>query len=247
MSRYLFQILHRQFGQSNQLLKNIRTYLNVQQLLPVNVYCHLILVRANLYENLPFKGDDMELFVLCFKIPADKINDILKDLILNKKFIFFSQKICHQIISCDGFSDMIIAKAIVNRPYLVNLWKQIRYHEICNDYNNFVFQWILIKLFPSSSAIDWICPSTKTVISSLDEFIGLGFKLNDKAIINILIDFKDQLCDIREILWDIFFASELNNIYTIKKVLQESIMKEEDIDAIQNFLQYIEINKTDFP
>ena len=195
LSRYFFLILHRQFGQSDQLLINIRTYRfnTVQQPLsskpswasnlPVNVYSYLILIGANLYENLPFKGDDMELFVFCSEFPANElINGILKDLILNKNFIPFPQKNCHQIISYDGFSDIKIAKAIVIHPYLVNFWKQIGYYEICNDYNDLVFQCALTMLFPPSPAVDWTCPSTNTVTLRLNEFISLGFKLNNKAI-----------------------------------------------------------------
>jgi hypothetical protein len=213
-SRYLFQELQKQFGQVDQLLINIRTYRfntelirdvrDVQQPLssnsswasnlPVNVYSYLILEGAKLYKNLPFKGDDMELFVSCSEIPANNlINDILKDLILNKKFIPFPQK---QIISYDGFSDMMIAKAIVTYPYLVNFWKQIGYYEICNDYNDLVLQWALTMLFSPSPAVDWTCPSTKTVTLRLNEFISLGFKLNNKAIISILKSFEDRLYDI---------------------------------------------------
>jgi len=49
----------------------------------------------------------------------------------------------------------------------------------------------------------------------LNEFISLGFKLHDKAIINILKRFKDRLYDIGAILLDAFFeirSGEFTNL-----------------------------------
>ena len=183
--------------------------------------------------------------------------DVIEELILYKRFIPFpprpeaiqlNYQQNEKFPSNDGFENNshlnMIAKTIVTHPNLVNLWKQIGYFEICNDYNDLVFQWVLLMLFPPTPAVLWTCPTTTctAVISRLNEFISLGFKLHNKAIINILKRFKDRLCDIGDILWDAFFAirsNEISNSSILLEVFLESVMQE-SVVIIQNFFQYME-------
>lgn len=267
LSRYFVQRIHRQIGKYDKILienGNIQLYSSKPSWasnLPIPVYLYLISEGAKQYKDLPFNGNDLELFSFLTASPTfptfpniDSIYSVIKDLILNKRFVPFPprphlnylQIQTEKFPSDDGFENIsdlnMIAKAIVIHPKLVNEWKKIGYYEICNDYNDLVFQQALLMLLPSSLVT---YPATNVVISRLNEFISLGFKLHDKAIINILKRFKDRLCDIGAILLDAFFkirSGEFTNIATFLDVLRKSAMQErEELDALLNFLQYMKI------
>src|SRR5437868_6044658 len=131
----------------------------------------------------------------------------IEDLILNKRFTPFPSRpkalqldsinndppihqptILDEYPSKDGFENNrqlnVIARGILIHPDLVNLWKQIGYHEICNDVNDLVMQGELLILFPPTPALDWVCPSAETVTSRLAELRNLGFQLKDNFIID---------------------------------------------------------------
>ena len=195
----------------------------------------------------------------------------LKDieyLILNKRFVPFpprpkiflldlyhdphihQQSAPEEYPSKDGFENNrqlnVIARGILIHPDLVNLWKKIGYHEICNDVNDLVMQGALLILFPPTPAADWTCPSTEMVISRLAELISLGFKLQDNVIIDALHMFEHRLDDIGNILWDAFLAIRSNeNSYSLSlKFFREAFKPERNLkkEDLLNFL----VSKFDF-
>src|SRR5581483_5478870 len=111
--------------------------------------------------------------------------------------IFTNQTIPDEYPSKDGFENNrqlnVIARGILIHPDLVNLWKQIRYYEICHDVNDLVMQGALLILFPPTPALDWVSPSAGTVISLLAVLKNLGFQLKDNVIIDALHMFEHRL------------------------------------------------------
>ncbi|CAG8605540.1 12059_t:CDS:1, partial [Funneliformis mosseae] len=149
----------------------------------------------------------------------------IEDLVLNQKFIPFPPKpksvrldLNHDphILQLpppeeyppkDGYENrrhlIMIARAIFIHPYLVTLWKQIGYYEICNDVNDLVILGALTILFPSTPTPNWNCPTVTVVISRLTELINLGFELSNNVIIDALHMFKHRLDEIGNILWSV--------------------------------------------
>jgi hypothetical protein len=124
---------------------------------------------------------------------------------------------------------------------LVNLWKQIGYHEICDDVNDLVMQGALLILFPPTPALDWFCPTSDTVISRLSELIYLGFKLQDNVIIDALHMFENRLDEIGNILWDAFIIiRNSEHLYSLAlKFFREAFKPERNLkkDDLLNFLK----------
>jgi len=187
----------------------------------------------------------------------------IEDLILNKRFIPFpprpkafqldlnsdphihQQSAPEEYPSKDGFENNrqlnVIARGILIHSDLVNLWKKIGYHEICNDVNDLVMQGALLILFPPTPASDWSCPNTEQVISRLAELISLGFKLQDNVIIDSLHMFEHRLDDIGNILWDAFLtirSGELPFLLALK-FFREAFKPERNLkkDDLLNFLK----------
>ncbi|UZO22448.1 uncharacterized protein OCT59_014811 [Rhizophagus irregularis] len=148
--------------------------------LPIFVFTYLLdegyKQLANMNETLPSKGNDMELFHFLSAGPhvinyapgmlRKNLKDI-EDLILNKRFVPFPPRTkAYQLDlnsdpypSKDGFENNrqlnVIARGILIRPDLVNLWKQISYYEIwiSNNVNDLDMQGELLILFPPRT--DW--------------------------------------------------------------------------------------------
>ena len=187
-------------------------------------------------------------------ILVNNLRDI-EDLILNKRFVpfpprqkaFRQQIIPEEYPSKDGFENIkqlnMISRAIFIYPNLVNLWKQIGYNEICDDFNDFVIQNALIILLPPFPAS---CTTTNTIILRLREFINLGFELHDNVIVNILLMFEHRLDDIGDILWDVFLAirsSENTTNSPTFKFISEVFLPTKKLKkcALLNFLKSINI------
>ncbi|PKY46703.1 hypothetical protein RhiirA4_461642 [Rhizophagus irregularis] len=51
------------------------------------------------------------------------------------------------------------------------MWKEIGYHEICNDINEFVMQGALSILFPTTPPSDWECPGVRSIVTRLNQRI----------------------------------------------------------------------------
>ena len=236
ISRYFIQRLLMCFGKCDQKLMELRLGLGCQfdddkiraiiqnfkfpwaSNLPIYVFTYLLEVGYKQFgEDLPSKGNDMELFDFLSVSPHTirNVPDILEDLILNERFIPFPSRpkefqdlASEKYPSDDGFENNrelnIITKGILTHPNLVNLWKYIGYYEICNDFNDLVMEGVLINLFPRTPEPNWTCPSINTVIKRLAEFISLGFKLNDNVIENALKIFENRLVDVGDILLKAF-------------------------------------------
>ncbi|RIA84691.1 hypothetical protein C1645_808657 [Glomus cerebriforme] len=178
--------------------------------------------------NLMLKGNDMELLHFLSAGPLiitsateklqKNINEI-KDLILNKKFIPFPpatmindhKSIYYEYPRKDGYENArqlnIIARAIVIYPELVNWWKQIGYHEICQDVNNLVMTGVFLILFPS------ILPTFPTPSEYPDEFAifqrvkiftDFGFVLHNHTVRDVVYSLSDKLAVIGDVLFKSF-------------------------------------------
>jgi len=160
---------------------------------------------------------------LPINLAPGKLNENLegiKDLILNKKFvpfpprptILFEDTIEYQkemqIINCekypakDGFENNkqlnIIARAILIYPEIVELWKQIGYHDICIDVNNLVLQGSLLILYYPNSKNDEDCasPTMNDFVDRIQQFIKVGFKLTKSVMADILFLYEQHLTKI---------------------------------------------------
>lgn len=288
LSRYFIQRLLIQFGKYDQKLTELKIEHNVGQLdahrvwvyqqktksswasnLPIMVFTYLLnegyKQLSTDSEELPSKGNDMELFHFLSAGPhvinnahaiMKKNSKYIEDLILKKRFIPFPQRpkallnsdqhpyIHEEYPSKDGFENNrqlnVIARGILLHPYLVNLWKQIGYHEICNDLNDLVMQGALLILFPPTPAFDWACPSAVHVKSRLDELRNLGFKLKDNVIIGALHMFESRLDEIGNILWEAFIeirSDERRNSLAYK-LFREAFKPERNLkkDDMINFV-----------
>jgi hypothetical protein len=195
--------------------------------LSLQIFTKLINEAFNILKDpeLAIKGNDMELFhflsagpLVINYAPQKLFQNInyIEDLILNKKFIPFPPRprhayddnIIEEYPSKDGYENNrqlnVIARAIIIHPDLVNMWKNIGYHEICSDVNDLVIQGALLILFPSTPPNDWECPDVNTVVTRLRKFTDLGFKLTNTVINDIFRLFENRLNEIGDLLMNTF-------------------------------------------
>src|SRR5205814_1968581 len=152
--------------------------------------------------------------------------DDIKDLILEKKFIpnprkpkisykniiekFVSDNILDRyrflnnlIKISDGFEDVdalkTVARAIVICPKLVQLWKEIGYDLICLDFNDLVLEEVFMVSFSPGRY-----SSLKTIISKLQVYIDLGFKLTKSVMVDIISLFESRLDEVGDIIIKVF-------------------------------------------
>ncbi|RIA96688.1 hypothetical protein C1645_871869 [Glomus cerebriforme] len=152
--------------------------------------------------------------------------DKIKDLILNQKFIPFpprkkliyedtveyiqlTQTRAHENYPPrDGHENSrqlnVIARAILIHPNLVNMWKKIGYHEICDNLNELVMQGALLILFPPTPPTNWVCPDFKIVSKRLEQLILLGFQLSDTVMEVAFNLFEHRLLKFGDILMKSF-------------------------------------------
>ncbi|RIB21971.1 hypothetical protein C2G38_2033973 [Gigaspora rosea] len=200
--------------------------------LPISVYIFLLKAASDKYKSdLCLKGNDMELFHFYTGRPQPshyaplvlaKNIDQIKDLILRFKFIplpprsldNLPENISQENIPPeeyppnDGHENIrhliAIASSILICKDIVNLWKEIGYHEICYDVNDLVMQGALVIMFPPQLSSKWSMPDSKTINARLTELIEVGFQLTYCAILNILLFFEKRLEQIGKILLESF-------------------------------------------
>ena len=139
---------------------------------------------------------------------------IIEDLILNKGFVPFPprpktlQSVNEEYPPKGGYENNrqlnVMARPILLRPQLTELWKKIGYVDICSNINEPVLEGAMLILFPPSPPTEWICPPVEKVVMRLNELIELGFELSDYVVVNILQIFEHRLDDIGEIIWNAF-------------------------------------------
>ncbi|PKC02445.1 hypothetical protein RhiirA5_379778 [Rhizophagus irregularis] len=231
LSRYFVQRLMLQCGGCDGRLLELRNTLNVNQEdfkrlnssqkhhwgydLSVDVFIYILEEAIRLYESdVYIKGNDFDLLHLLtasssmISLSSERIQvDIeqIKDLILNKKLIPFPPSTREH-----GYENVhqlnILARAIVLYPDLVNLWKQIGYHEICKDTNSLVIRGVYLLLFPSNTdQRNWVCPDENVIFKKLKIFIDLGFKLDNQSIRAVIYLFRDRISEIGEVILKSFY------------------------------------------
>jgi hypothetical protein len=186
--------------------------------LPIDVFVFILEEAMRLYKSdISIKGNDIELLhfltagPLMISLASQQLLDNIeqiKDLILNKKFIPFppstNSSNCDYPRS-DGYENArqlnIVARAIVLYPDIVKLWKQIGYHEICEDTNSLVIQGVYLILFPpNSNQQNWVCPDENVISKRIKTFLDLGFKLDNQTIKSVIYLFNDRLSEIGEVV-----------------------------------------------
>ncbi|CAG8680414.1 16435_t:CDS:1 [Funneliformis mosseae] len=100
----------------------------------------------------------------------------------------------------------VIASAILLDESLVKRWKENEYTEICSDTNNLVISGALLILFPPSPPSGWLYPTADDVKFCLTKLIELGFKLDDKSLVDALQMFENKLDIYGDIFWNVFTA-----------------------------------------
>ncbi|CAG8638954.1 17097_t:CDS:2 [Funneliformis caledonium] len=76
------------------------------------------------------------------------------------------------------------------------------YAEICSDTDNLVISGALLILFPPSPPSGWLCPTADDVKFRPTKLIELGFKLDDKSIVDALQIFENKLDIYGDIFWN---------------------------------------------
>src|SRR5437764_5909218 len=161
-------------------------------------------------------------FLTSGQLPIDqaskKIKDNLgeiRDLIVNQKFApfpprpripyndthdYFRQMQMinrEEFPAKDGYENNkhlhIIARAILLENSLVDMWKEIGYHDICRDVNDLVIQGCILRLFPLNPPVGWNDPTKKKVVNELNHLVDIGFKLTKSAMVNILCFLENRL------------------------------------------------------
>jgi len=185
-------------------------------------------------QDLAIKGNDMETFKSLYAGPspliinsAPKSFDVIKDLIFEKKFIPFpphpQKKYTEdpmeylQLIQSydheeyppdDGYENSrhlhVVASAILVHPDLVTYWKEIGYHEICEDVNDLVMRGVLLIFFPDFSSNNWVPPTVDSIVARLKQFVDLGFQLNGNIMEETFHLFIHRLDEIGDRLMDSF-------------------------------------------
>ncbi|CAG8719267.1 1138_t:CDS:1, partial [Funneliformis mosseae] len=232
----------------NELRNNFNQHLNPRKVevtwasdLPLDTFVYLLKegnVRFEAKEYL-IKGNDMNLFVsLADPKVLNKNLKQIENLILNFKFIPFPHRSNSFLLKFDNvfhyhqgvqpFKDgyesesqiKTIVRAIISKPNLVNLWKEIGYEEICVDFNELAF----ISLFPRYSSLNWNFPTSEKVQIRLTKLINAGFELNTCIMINIFHRFEYMILGkIGEILWDAFtrIRSDLSTYSLVYELFNE--------------------------
>ncbi|CAG8459337.1 5994_t:CDS:1 [Cetraspora pellucida] len=202
--------------------------------LPINVYIFLLKEATRIYgPDLCLKGNDMELFhfysggphtIHYAPLVLTKNMDQIKDLILRFKFIPLpprkldiqpannnqenNSSTSEEYPPKDGHENNrqlnVIARSILICKDIVNLWKEIGYYEICHDVNDLVMQGSLLIMFPPTPSSRWSKPDIKTINARLTELIEIGFQLNHRVILDILLVFEKRLEEIGKILIESF-------------------------------------------
>src|SRR5439155_25758025 len=98
----------------------------------------------------------------------------------------------------DGYENTrhlhIVARAILLENSLVDMWKEIGYHDICRDVNDLVIQECILRLSPlHTPPVDCYDQTKKKVVNELKHLIGIGFKLTKSAMVNILCLCENRL------------------------------------------------------
>ncbi|CAG8640494.1 1581_t:CDS:1, partial [Paraglomus occultum] len=89
---------------------------------------------------------------------------------------------------------MIVARAIIIYPNLLNVWKKMGYHKITDDLENSVVQLTLLDLYSTE------VPPVRTVAETLSSLQLIGFPLTDIVIGNVILLFKWRLADVGDSL-----------------------------------------------
>src|SRR5439155_25844415 len=164
-------------------------------------------LMGNDIENFHFLTSEHLSIDQASKKIKDNLEEI-RDLIVNQKFTPFPPrpKIPYndthdyfrqtQIINReeypakDGYENTrhlhIVARTILQENSLVDMWKEIGYHDICRDVNDFVIQGCVLRLYPLNPPVGWHDPNKKEILGELNHLIGIGFKLTKSAMVNIL-------------------------------------------------------------
>jgi hypothetical protein len=236
ISRYFIQRLHKSlhiYDEQLKLMSQMFGY-NSPEIswgndIPLPVFDELFSRASDILklneENFAIKANDMDMFYLLTSDPIFASQgfiqniDQIRDLILNKKFAPFppdpqattdkSQN--DRQYSKKGFESgrqlMVIARAILIYPELVNLWKEIGHHEICDDVNELVIARIFFLLFPSSPPLsrnDQRYPSMGRIIGSIGHFMKLGFKITDKVMEQVFFLMERRLNIVGDTIMDAF-------------------------------------------
>ncbi|CAG8729948.1 7700_t:CDS:1, partial [Funneliformis mosseae] len=202
--------------------------------LPFSVFSIILQEGEARFSKIPVKGNDMELFhfisagtlIIHYASQELKNNfDTIKNLITKYHFVPFPPRprklqlsydidphnnlmVPEEYPPKDGFENNrqlnVVARAILLDARLVELWKEIGYTEICSDTNNLVISGALLILFPPSPPSGWLCPTADDVKLRLTKLIELGFKLDDKSIVDALQMYENKLDIYGDILWNAF-------------------------------------------
>ncbi|RIA88717.1 hypothetical protein C1645_806646 [Glomus cerebriforme] len=184
--------------------------------LSLPVFNYLIDHSFKLYGiSLMLKGNDMELFnLLSTRFSNNKFK--LKNLIFNKKFIpllpsskfmYYSRYSGKYGYGHDyeGINQLqIIGRTIAMHPELVNWWKQLGYHEICHELNNFVMVGIFSILFPPTLSRPSDCPNEFEVCRRVRLLTDLGFVLHNHTVRDIVFILSIKLPIISDVLFKAF-------------------------------------------
>ncbi|RGB29402.1 hypothetical protein C1646_322062 [Rhizophagus diaphanus] len=195
------------------------------------------------------------------------INEI-KDLIINKKFIPFPPRpkptyedTVHyiQLMQAraheeyppkDGYENSrqlnVVARAILIHPDLVLMWKEIGYHEICNDVNELVMQGALLILFPPTPPSDWECPGVRAIVTRLNQLIDLGFKLTDTVMEEAFHLFEHRLSEIGDTLMSAFQVIRKESKSAISTACLIKAIKPERSHKKTNLLEFL-VDRIDQP
>ncbi|CAI2171792.1 19200_t:CDS:1 [Funneliformis geosporum] len=104
----------------------------------------------------------------------------------------------------------------------------------------------LIILFPPSPPSGWECPTAEYVLSRLTMLIELGFELNDKSIVDILLIFENKLEEYGDIFWNVFTTIRSNdsNVSLVSRLFKEAFKPSRGLKRIL-MLGYLK-NKSEY-
>lgn len=244
LSRYFLQRIITQYGKYDYFLLELKQKKIDQDNLwsnniSLNTFTTLLNISTTVYnENeLYLKSNDLEYFH--FLTGGNKnINEAIfiieknyekiKNLILKYKFIPFPSRpfyykqnklAIYEYPAKDGYENEqqlnMIARAIIIKHDLVNIWKQIGYNDICNDYNSLVIKATLVIEFLQNNDNNIIQKSINAK-NKLDDLISIGFNINYKTIIDVFVTFEENLNinNIGKSIIDIFFSLSKDDKYT---------------------------------
>ncbi|CAG8437718.1 8305_t:CDS:1, partial [Scutellospora calospora] len=219
----------------------------------------LLLNKANILygDKLNLQGNDMELFHYktggsyhINRAPLVMESNIknIESLIINFKFIPFPPRINNgeegvnvAYPSFDGFENNkqlnVIARSILLNLKLVNLWKSIGYHDICNHVNSLVMQGAMLILFPPHVGFKL---DKEILDKRLKELVNIGFVLDNKTILDIFKLYKHRLNEVGDVFLNSFIEiSNMEKQKFISSLLIDSMGMEgnqEIFDFISKYL-----------